>query len=354
MSAYNSTAYLKNKTATSITIGSVVVPANGIKEFWNSQNNQTNHESTFIDLRNNQESMNSFISSGTIDFYQDDIKYTYTQQLYAFDAMCVAFDTMNSMKSELSVGKIPVTVDTVKESDGRQIVTNWPVGLGWRTWICGASDDESPPIDGTGRGTGEKILINFEDPGTGSLTGSIAISFNEPVQVKDGTIFWEPASSWSAYDDCDIGIQILPTSASIATGSEGNVVGVEMFEGAYTLYVPKAYAGGTGSHVVDLSSASPVPATNNDGYWNWDLETGVITSISGTTPNGDSHLLNVQQVVYILRRCPMPASVGKVEVSSEKVEPLHPNWNMFLTVRKVTSGSGIVSARLNSFRRNVQ
>lgn len=240
--------------------------------------------------------------------------------------------------------------NSLHDTDNRQIVTNWPVGFGWRSWICGASDDEDPPIIESGRGTGDKFLIDFVGP----ATSSIQISFSEPVQIRDGTVFWEPRENWSAKDDFDIGVSIPATTGSLATGSEGNTVGVSQLGGAYTLYVPPSFAGGTGSHVVNMSTTSPAPAADNDGYWNWDVDTGVVTPVTGTVPNGNCHLINVPQLIYMIRRVPMPSSVGFLEIRSEKVEQFHPNWNMFLNVRKVTSGSGIVSSKLHAFRRNAQ
>ena len=150
---------------------------------------------------------------------------------------------------------------------------------------------------------------------------------------------------------------IIPAnSSSIASGSEGNVVAVPQYGGLFNLFVPPHAVGlSAGTHVIDMLTAVPVSAQNKDGYWNMDLDTGVVTPIaSGSTPTADYHLIDLAQKFCIVKSVPMPGHIGKIEVVSEKVEPIHPSWNLFLTVKRVTSGSGLVTGTFHAFRRNVQ
>ena len=305
---------------------------------------------------------NQAISTSTLVMNRDGVELSKNEAYQTFYEITQIWSQVDSAASAFTLLKVnkangyddvaKIKLDALADTDGRQITTNWPVGLGWRTWVVGASDDETPPIEATGRGTGNEIMLDF----TGSGTLTTDISFSEVVQIKNGFLFFEPVSAWSGRDRCSVGVIIPANSSSIASGLDGNVVAVPQYGGIFNIYVPPHVAGlPGGTHMIDMASAVPVPAQNKDGYWNMDTDTGVITPIApGATPTADYHLIDLEQSFFIVKNVPMPGHIGHVTVISEKVEPIHPSWKLFSTVKRVSSGSGLVTGMFHAFRRNVQ
>jgi len=229
------------------------------------------------------------------------------------------------------------------EDDGRQIVVQFPATEGWRTWFCGAGDDTSPTPPDSGRGKGTKMSLEFTDSGSKSLE----FEFNEPVEIHDGQLFYKPVENWSIDDRFNFSINIPANSPTENGLGSGNVNLTNV--GGYNIITPDA--NGLGTHDLTLADAIPVKASNQDGYWDVDHETGDVTP--STSPGSAKwHLIDIGVKSAFLKNMPMGHPLGLFDIDTYKAEWISPKWKVCLEVEKHTAGSGSVGSWLMCFRKN--
>ena len=83
MSIYRSEAVLTNITDTSIQVGTILIFAHSSVVFWNTQYSGISAKifDTFAQLRSHQDTLNTFVSAGSLIVVQDGIQMSYTQYL---------------------------------------------------------------------------------------------------------------------------------------------------------------------------------------------------------------------------------------------------------------------------------
>ena len=132
MSIYRSEAVLTNITDTSIQVGTILIFAHSSVVFWNTQDSGISAKifDTFAQLRSHQDTLNTFVSAGSLIVVQDGIQMSYTQYLICFGMMCDAVDKATDLSQLL----IP-TRSVPKQPDGTPLValaprqgTAWVVG----------------------------------------------------------------------------------------------------------------------------------------------------------------------------------------------------------------------------------
>jgi hypothetical protein len=261
---------------------------------------------------------------------------------------------------------VQVETDDAKEADGRRVVTTSPVPSNWTTWVTGASDDIDAVNPTGARGSGAPILlewdgeepeldVNHEVPHSEK---TVDIQFREPVQVHDGEVCWydghaKTTNNWFSDDNFDF-LAAIPANTPVpAPGMDGNVNMVEVpgSQGTMHVIVPAA---GNGAHNLPDLATSTAPATardengNPNGYWDVNEYTGeVFPAVPG---QGTHNLYDFALKVYIIRKMPMGNPQGCFALDSYKVEWVHPNWKLQLTVRKKRPGAGTVQGWLLAFR----
>lgn len=229
-----------------------------------------------------------------------------------------------------------VKIDAPQEEDGRPVFVMSPARNGWRTWFHGAGDNL---VSGS-RGNGQRMRL--------TLTGSghydyIDVQYTEPVEVHDGQAYYTPVDNWSMDDVLEMSIIMPPTTISLNMGF-GNCI-TSSVGGLYDVYLP--YTSGT--HDIDLLDAVPVPAEANDGYWDVDNETGIVSA--AVWGSGSHNLISVPVEVYFIRNFPMGHPLGVLDVDTYKTEWIHNNWTLRIHVTKNSSGSGEFAAWLLGFRK---
>lgn len=140
-------------------------------------------------------------------------------------------------------------------SDGKPIFqpTIFPTGV--YLYITGAADD----VAASSRGTGAAFFLSSDAAGESSLT----FQFMDWVYIAGGGI---QARGAEPGDAVSLKVHAPATPVTHNAGGTGNCTLVDPGVGAPILIVPAA---GNGTHDVDLSLASPVPASDGNGYYDW-------------------------------------------------------------------------------------
>jgi hypothetical protein len=234
------------------------------------------------------------------------------------------------------------------DTEGKQIVVPAPSSKGLKTWFAGAGDVKGPPVL---RGAGQRIRLTW-DAAEARSTKNVEWSFAEPVELHDGELFYTPAVNWNCDDIADF-LVVLPATATTANGSgTGNCNKVPTGAG-YNVIVPAA---DNGAYDVNLANAVPIPTNGSGvgtGYWDANIDTGVITPSASPGAAG-YHLLDVEIKNAILKNVPLGNPLGVFDVETYKVEWMHPNWKLRLTVSKNSAGAGDVAGWLMIFRKSAQ
>ena len=227
------------------------------------------------------------------------------------------------------------------EDDGKIIVTPYPASDGYKTWFTGAADQLTPSIV---RGGGTRIRFHWTD-GEARGAKSVDLQFAEPIEMHDGGAQYSPVVDWSMDDLLHVKL-VMPATVTSVSGS-GNCNRVPTGLG-YDVIVPAA---GDGGHQVDLALATPVPTPNNDGYWNVDHDSGVITP--GVPGASGFHLLSVEVVANYAKGIPLGHPMGEYEIDAYKAEWIHPKWIIRITVDKQSAGAGDFAGWLLCYRKNL-
>jgi len=189
-------------------------------------------------------------------------------------------------------------------------------------YLCGAADHET-----NGVGEGDKFQLSSDSSGEVSLD----FQFNDWVYIAGGNAFWQgsEAGDWVNFETIASGTAVVSNPAA------GNCNLVDTLLGADTLLIPAA---GDGSHDVDLSGAIPVPATNDDGFWDWDEpDTGKGILSANLTQTGKYNLFTVTLPLarYVAYMPIMGESYLDLTVPAVKPKKLLPHW-----VHRVTLHNG--------------
>lgn len=235
---------------------------------------------------------------------------------------------------------VVVTLDGPKEDDRKPLVTFFPGTQGMKAWIVGAADTEPDPPNHTGRAEGDPFVIEFA-AGENPRTEARSYGFNEPIELHDGQIVWNPAH-WDYRDSFSLGVLIEANVVTPADG-DGNANVVPQLG----LIVP---APGTGAYNVDLSQATPTPSFDKNGYWEVDQDTGVV-SPSATPGHSAWHLLVVPVTSWMIRKVRTAHPLGVFDIDVYKTERFHPRWKLRWEVTKVSPSAGVICGWVFAFRK---
>ena len=274
-------------------------------------------------------------------------------QTTALNAVVAAHDGVPPVKATPPVGDDGAPVVRLGSpsdpDDGKPVVVVSPAREGMNAWITGRGDDKEADPIGSGRGTGTPIRVDFiaNDADT---TKYVEWSFLEPVDVHDGQVSWTPVGEWGSTDEFELGTR-LPGNASNVTAAsgDGNINAIDVGNGNY-LYTP---ADGDGDSNLDLGLAVPVPAPFEDGYWDVDYFTGVIT------PNADQagkyNLISQEVMLYMIPGVFTLHPGGWFDVDVYKRRWVHQNWFLRLTVKRGAAPANAASLGgwLMIFRANI-
>lgn len=230
-----------------------------------------------------------------------------------------------------------VQLDGPLEADKKPIVVVSPSTQGLLTFLTGRSDLPGQP------GLGTPLRLDFSGPENKVLE----FSFNEPIEINDGQIWWRPSASWGPDDEFSVGMRMPATVASPTPGS-GNVNIVALGPGA-ELYVPAA---GDGSHAVDLASAVPVRALAHNGFWDVDDWTGAVTP-SATPGQASWNLLSFDVIGYLVRSISCGHPLGVWDIDVYKTEWIHQSWKLRFEVNKASASAGTIGGWMLTFRETV-
>lgn len=232
-------------------------------------------------------------------------------------------------------------------NDNKPIITVFPAKEGHKTFFTGAGDDLSPTPPESGRGNGTKLLFDFNGH-TAPTTIEKILEFQEVIEVHDGQLFYRPVDNWDPLIDYfDLKIRMPASTVSVNGGGTGNCNLVDA--GGYNVIVPAAADGG---HDIDLvNNAVPIKAVENDGYWNLDWDTLVITPAAG--PVGNINLLDIQIEAYSCRNMPLGHPMGVFDIEAYKTEFVHPSWKIIICLTKASSSDGVAAGWLMLFRKNI-
>lgn len=360
MSVFNSQAHLKNLSASPQTIGSLTIPVGQTAVIWDTRNSSPpkSVRDNLVEVRVNHETATSLIQSGDVEIEQDSVKLTYDQSLVVLQQMYAALDDAEDSQYKISP---MLKTDSLKEDDGRQIVTPSPIGIGWNVFFTGADDDaeqfaiyQQNPLIPSGRGEGKSFLV--EIPGEDPDPTVEEFSFVEPVHIHDGEVNWGPDGYWDYNDRFSIGIRFSPTEVTVTPGTGNcnlvNILTQEVMtsDDGYALIIPAA---GDGYFTTNLDNACPIRNTKKTGYWSVDEETG---SVSAGSPGAAMFdLYNFAPHDAWLMKNIATANYRRImEPDVYRTELIHPSWKIIMSVTKTTPGVGWLTGWFTCFRKNVQ
>ena len=349
MSIYNSEATLRNTTGSTITIGILPITAGTQMVFWDTSHSNSQFIVRFLEIKNNQDLFNTYVENGSIVIAQDSVTLTYSQFLTIFRQMVSALSRSNHFSELMTTG---IKIDTVKENDGRQIITPSPIGIGWNIWFTSYDDDltqfaayQQNPLLASGRGEGSPLLVevNGEDPDP----TIVEFQFAEPIHIHDGELNWGPDGYWDRNDYFSVGVRFEPSEVE-AVGGTGNCNLVEIIPSSgMCIIIP---ANGDGAY--NLTHMCPIRNTNRTGYWDVDDNTGDV--FVGVPGQADFDLYNFAPPdAWFMKRILATNSLRTMQPDSYRTEMLHPCWKLIMSVTKTSPGEGWMSGWFTCFRKNI-
>jgi hypothetical protein len=222
---------------------------------------------------------------------------------------------------------------TPRTSDGKPIVmsSSFPGNVFY--YVTGAGDGEKT------RGDGETFGLRAEGSEPRSVE-PVEFDFVDPVYVSGGAILWTNAVFG---DHVTLETVIPATPAPSSTPGTGNCNLV--FVGAGNLIVP---APGNGSHTVDLATAVPVPAVNEEtgdlsGFWDWSSPDTGRGAISASKAPGDApwNLLDFAPPPVRFMNRFLLLGDGRVDIDPPiKPKKILPHWKFRVSVHSAGRQSG--------------
>lgn len=277
----------------------------------------------------------------------DAVSVTFKAELGGTDqatlSAIVAAHSGDPLGNPVTVDGVPlVSISGAKEDDQKLVVVSSPAREGWMTMFTGAADDPAPTPPASGRCSGQKIRLSFAGPGEQILE----IPFGEPIEMHDGG-FWT-SGAWGMNDEFDLSVAIPATPLTANPGAGNcNLVDIPGTGGLAHLIVPAA---GDGSHDVVLSAAAPIPALDEDGFWDVDYETGV-PKLAQHPGAARWNLMDVPTESFFLRRYPFGHPLHVYDFDVYKAEWVPPKWTIRIKITKVSAGAGEFAGWLMLFRK---
>lgn len=345
MSLSNSQIFIINDTESVQTINTLSVNPGQQLLIWNTkESNNEDANARYLQIKDHFETVRLLVASGDVRIVQDGITMVEEQIVPLFTKMHGVYFFSSTINNQLP----KIKTDSLKEKDGRLNVTPTPVGFGWLTWFTGAGDDPVP-ISTSGRGEGQKMIVQIED---GYDHSEVKISFAEPIHIHDGQIYWGDDGAFTVDDTFSVGVDIYATKAEAVDGY-GNANKVDTGLG-FSLFVPAA---GNGYWNIDLETdadVSPIPVygMNPNGFWDITEETGIIRPADAPGA-GSFNLADAPMPrAYFMKNMPMAHPLRVFDMDVYKTEYIHQNWDVVLEVDKPSSGAGWVAGWMLTFRRN--
>lgn len=352
MSIINSKAYLINRTDDVFELDNFVITANANICFWDTVTQPINQTAfSYLEKINaNNGNVRMLVEDGYVSIVQDELELTPIQFMSVLSMMMYSYTESQNLSNLMSTG---LKTDTLKESDGRQIVTPSPIGVGWNIFFMGADDDldkfaihKLNPFAPSGRGEGNRFLIEVEGAAPDPTISEFR--FAEIVHIHDGEITWGPDGYWDHNDNFSIGIHFCASSVSPASG-DGNCNLYPIADG-YNMIIPAA---GDGYYNVDLSTACPIRNVNKTGYWSVNETTSEV--LVGTPGGSGFDLFDFAPGPgWFMRTIPTSSHLNVMKPISYRTEMIHPTWKVVISVNKYSDGVGWLTGWFTCFRKNVQ
>ena len=361
MSIYNSQASLHNISDETQMIGSLMIPVSSFVNIWDTKSVNVSQVvwDNFNTIKDNHNEMYILLRDGYIQMMHDGLYLTFKQSLSVLNDMYSQIEKNVEVTKLLSTG---VKTDSLKEDDGRQIVTPSPIGIGWNVYFTGYDDDadqfaiyQQNPFAPSGRGDGRPFLV--EVAGEEADPTIEEFSFVEPLHVHDGEINWGPDGYWDYKDRFSIGIRFTATEVTVTPGT-GNcnlvsvVTGQPVLESSgFEIIIPAA---GDGYFSVDLAAACPIRNTKRTGYWDVDEETGTISASTNMGGAMFDLYTFAPQDAWLMKNIATANYRHIMEPDVYRTELIHPSWKVIMSVTKLTPGVGWLTGWFTCFRKNVQ
>lgn len=352
MSICNSKAYLMNMTDFQFSHGNLTITPKQVINFWDTKTVPIN-EAVFanLDIVNvEHEFVRGLIEDGYVIVVLDDLELTPIQFMNTISLMVYQYKENRSLSDLLSSG---LKTDSLKDDDGRQIVTPSPIGVGWNICFVGADDDKEMfeiykinPFAPSGRSEGKALKISVDGYAPDPYIEEF--SFVDPIHVHDAELNWGPDGYWDCDDHFSVGVRFAATTVTPASGN-GNCNLYPIFDG-YNLIIPAA---GDGYYNVDLTKACPIRSLNKTGFWNVQENDGSISAGEPGISRWDLYDFAPADV-WFMRRISTSNALRTMQPESYRTEFIHPSWRLILSVTKVSSGRGWLTGWFTCFRRHVQ
>lgn len=206
-----------------------------------------------------------------------------------------------------------------KTSDGRQIILPSRYRGDVDPYFAGCDD------------AGNLFVLNWSSSPGSPEDKNMEWSFADWVYISKGTIHYRNAGvgDYVAFK------VFAPASTVSSNPGSGNCNLVATGLG-FNVIVPAA---GDGSH--DLTSAIPVPATGEDGYWDWDLpDTGSGNVTASVTPGAAQYQLYDAplDLVRWVRKLPLIGDGSETLHPETKARRLLPHWRMKVELHNESLG----------------
>lgn len=360
MSIYNSEAFVSNVSNSTQIIGSITIQPGQSAKFWDTKNNNVSPvvSGNFTQIRNNHSIVYELLLDGYVEILHDGLHLNWEQSLSVLAEMYVQVENYSDLSRLLSTG---VEINTVKEDDGRLIVTPSPIGVGWNIFFTGYDDDveqfaiyKQNPFVSSGRGEGRPFLVEVAGEEVDPTIEEFV--FVEPIHIHDGEINWGPDGYWGYRDRFSIGIRFSPSLVTVTPGTGNcnliNIITQEVMTSndGYAIIIPAA---GDGYFTVDLETACPIRNTNRNGNWCFDENTGEISV--GVLGSSLFDLYNFAPAdAWMMKNIATANYRHIMEPDVYRTELMHPSWKVIISVTKVTPGIGWLTGWFTCFRKNVQ
>lgn len=255
------------------------------------------------------------VLSGSESVFVDYAEELTTNGLAAFDEVIAAHTG------------VPLPSDTVSVNVANSPKVKpdiYPTGHSF--YACGVGDD----IEHGLIGGGTPLFVIAEEIGT----TVVEWQHRDRHFMFGGGVHWHNAN---AGDHVTVEVYAPATPVAPNANNEGNCNLVDPGIGADVLIVP---ANGDGAYDVDLANASPVPAVNGTGYFDWDApDIGFGTVSFSETPGASAwHLLTADFVLtrYINQVHIVGNGSDEFDVGSTEPAEMCPQWKYKATIYNST------------------
>jgi hypothetical protein len=239
-------------------------------------------------------------------------------------------------------------IDGPREAtDKKTVVVVSPATENWKTFITSCGDNASPTPPDSGRGTGDQILIETLATNPNDHPYQKDVQFVEPIELHDGQVSWSPVENFDVHDRFSLCAVLAATPVSAGGAQNCNLVEVAT---GVNIIVP--VTPGTGTHEVAVANVVPVPTDDENGYWDVDYESGMV-SIGAVSGSSKWHAYDISLNLWFIRNVSMNNPLGMFDIDVYKTEYIPPQWKIRFEVFKKTTADGQVSGWILAFRKVV-